>query len=350
MTPRKFAILFLALVAGCVVFYLRTTPHGDNLVLTGVVDCNRVVVGAQITGRLQTLNVVEGDPVRAGQLIATLDPRDLEAAAAGAEAAARAADARAAEARAQYQVAARSTPTVVAQAQARLASAQAALAAAQAKAAQSAAVYRRTAPLAEAGIVSQQALDDARAGRDADAAQVEAARRDVAAAQAALDNARAQMPQVAAALGALRAAERAAAQADEAARQARVQLGYTRIVAPISGVVGLRIARQGEIVTPASGIVTLLDLSDTWVQADIPETYADRIRLGEALSVRLPSGREITGHVSYKAAEADFATERDVSRTKRDIRTVQFRVAVPNPGEELALGTTAFVVLPFGAR
>src|SRR5579884_931816 len=322
MTPRKFAILFLALVAGCVVFYLRTTPHGDNLVLTGVVDCNRVVVGAQITGRLQTLNVVEGDPVRAGQLIATLDPRDLEAAAAGAEAAARAADARAAEARAQYQVAARSTPTVVAQAQARLASAQAALAAAQAKAAQSAAVYRRTAPLAEAGIVSQPALDDARA----------------------------QMPQVAAALGALRAAERAAAQADEAARQARVQLGYTRIVAPISGVVGLRIARQGEIVTPASGIVTLLDLSDTWVQADIPETYADRIRLGEALSVRLPSGREITGHVSYKAAEADFATERDVSRTKRDIRTVQFRVAVPNPGEELALGTTAFVVLPFGAR
>lgn len=350
MSPKKFAIVLVLIVVGCIAFYVRTTPKNGDLVLTGVVDANQVVVGSQITGRIEKLAVVEGDRVRAGQLIAVLDPRDLQAAAAGARAAALAAQARAAQARAEYRMAVQATPAVVAQAEAQVAAAGANLRAAQAKAAQSAATFRRTAPLVEGGILSRQSLDDARAARDADAAQAAAARRGVAAAQAALDNARAQGGQVAAARAAWMAAERAAAQAQQAARQAAVQLGYTQVRAPVAGLVGLRIAREGEIVTPASGIVTLIDLTDTWVRADMPETYADRLRLGQALTVRLPSGREIVGHVSYKAAEAGFATERDVSRTKRDIRTVEFRVAVPNPNEELALGTTAYVVLPFSGR
>ena len=47
--------------------------------------------------------------------------------------------------------------------------------------------------------------------------------------------------------------------------------------------------------------------------------------------MRLPSGTEVTGPVIYKAVEADFATQRDVSRTKRDIKTVAIRVRVANP-------------------
>jgi len=87
-------------------------------------------------------------------------------------------------------------------------------------------------------------------------------------------------------------------------------------------------------------------LSSTWVNADVEETYADLISMGQTLRVRLPSGTEVTGPVIYKAVEADFATQRDVSRTKRDIKTVAIRVKVANPDGKLPLGMTAWVMLP----
>ena len=111
----------------------------------------------------------------------------------------------------------------------------------------------------------------------------------------------------------------------------------------------LRAARQGEVVNPGSPIVTLFDLSSTWVDADVEETYADLIAMGQTLRVRLPSGTEVTGPVIYKAVEADFATQRDVSRTKRDIKTVAIRVRVSNPEGKLPLGMTAWVMLPVPA-
>jgi HlyD family secretion protein len=44
--------------------------------------------------------------------------------------------------------------------------------------------------------------------------------------------------------------------------------------------------------------------------------------------------------------ESDFATQRDVSRTKRDIKTFQIKVAIPNSGRTLMSGMTATVLLP----
>ena len=108
----------------------------------------------------------------------------------------------------------------------------------------------------------------------------------------------------------------------------------------------LRAARQGEVVNPGNPIVTLFDLSSTWVDADVEETYADLISMGQTLRVRLPSGAEVTGPVIYKAVEADFATQRDVSRTKRDIKTFEVRLHVDNHDRTLALGMTAYVMLP----
>ena len=55
------------------------------------------------------------------------------------------------------------------------------------------------------------------------------------------------------------------------------------------------------------------------------DTMQEEFKMGDTLHVRLPSGTEVTGPVIYKAVEADFATQRDVSRTKRDIRTFERR-------------------------
>jgi HlyD family secretion protein len=177
-------------------------------------------------------------------------------------------------------------------------------------------------------------------------AGAEATQRAVAAAQAALADAQQQEKQVPVQqrqTDAMRAAE---AQAEANAAAADARFGQTRIFAPASGIVTLRAARQGEVVNPGSPIVTLFDLSSTWVDADVEESYADLIAMGQTLRVRLPSGTMISGPVIYKAVEADFATQRDVSRTKRDIKTVAIRVRVSNPDGKLPLGMTAWVMLP----
>ena len=135
------------------------------------------------------------------------------------------------------------------------------------------------------------------------------------------------------------------ARADEA--QVATQLGYTKIYAPIDGIVSVRVAKQGEVVSQGSPIVVLVDINHLWVRADVEESYIDstsssarRCRSG------LPSGDILEGQVFFKGVENDFATQRDVSRTKRDIKTFAIKVSLPNDGGRLFTGMTATVLLP----
>jgi RND family efflux transporter MFP subunit len=130
--------------------------------------------------------------------------------------------------------------------------------------------------------------------------------------------------------------------------KALVQLGYTRIVAPLDGIVDTRAALQGEVVNMGQPVVTLIDQDDLWVRADVEETYIDRIRIGDKLEVTLPSGAVREGTVFYRGVDADYATQRDVSRTKRDIRTFEIRLRCDNSDRRLAVGMTAYVALPLG--
>jgi HlyD family secretion protein len=112
---------------------------------------------------------------------------------------------------------------------------------------------------------------------------------------------------------------------------------------PVDGIVDVRAALQGEVVNPGQGIVTLIDPGHLWVRADVEETYIDSIQLGDKLPVRLPSGAERTGTVFYRGMDADYATQRDVSRTKRDIKTFEIRLRCNNDDRALAVGMTAYV-------
>src|SRR5262245_28169453 len=128
--------------------------------------------------------------------------------------------------------------------------------------------------------------------------------------------------------------------------KAKVHLDYTEIHAPIDGIVDIRAALQGEVVGPGRAIVTLIDPDNLWVRADVEESYIDQVHLGDQMTVRLPSGSERHGTVFYRGADADYATQRDVSRTKRDIKTFEIRLRCDNTDRSLAVGMTAFVVLP----
>ena len=100
------------------------------------------------------------------------------------------------------------------------------------------------------------------------------------------------------------------------------------------------------MVNPGQAVVTLIDPDDLWVRADVEETYIDHIRIGDTLTVRLPSGEERQGAVFYRGVDAGFATQRDVSRTKRDIKTFEIRLRCDNKDRRLAVGMTAYVLLP----
>jgi HlyD family secretion protein len=149
-----------------------------------------------------------------------------------------------------------------------------------------------------------------------------------------------------AAQGTLAAAGR---QRDAAAAQvegAGVRLAYAAVKAPIAGLVDVRVGRLGEVVNVGQPLLTLVDPDDFWVRADVEESYIDRVRVGDTFVVRLPSGAELLGTVFYRGLDADFATQRDVSRTKRDIRTFEVRLRLDNADRRLAVGMTAYVLLP----
>ncbi len=137
-----------------------------------------------------------------------------------------------------------------------------------------------------------------------------------------------------------------AANARALAQEAQAEESYARVVSPIDGRVDVWAARQGEVVTEGEPIVTIMDLTQTWVYAPLPETQADSVELGDTLRVVMPSGETVYGKVIAKAAEGDFATQRDVSQTKRDIETVQLKLLIPNPGEKFVPGMAAYVYIP----
>jgi HlyD family secretion protein len=388
---KRRLILLTLLAAVIFAIWWEERPRPQTLVLTGTVDGNEVVVGSKITGRIVSLAVDDGQRVNAGDLVAVLDQDELRADQGAAGHAIAQARANAQQSAAQTELLESTLPTKVQQAaaqmeqtqaqrrqnEAQVAQAQAQLQQAQAQVAQTQAAvakaqdnFNRIRPLVEKDInppqdlvTARTDLDSAKANEQAAEAGVEAARRAVAsaqagveattravaAAQAALADAREEERQVTVQQRQTEALRAAASQAEANAAAADARFGQTRIFAPASGIVTLRAARQGEVVNPGTPIVTLFDLSSTWVDADVEETYADLIKMGDTLHVRLPSGTEVTGPVIYKAVEADFATQRDVSRTKRDIKTVAIRVRVANPDGQLPLGMTAWVMLPVPA-
>lgn len=341
---RFLVLLVLAAIGAGAYYYLTRSPA--TMMLTGIVDGNEVVVSARITGLIETMAVREGDRVKVGQVIAVLAHQDLSAAAAASSAAVLQAKQVELQAADQIALTRASITARIAQAQAQVEQARAQEAQASASLEQAESNYKRILPLFDKRLVPAQDRDNAKAARDGAQAGVQVAERALAAARAALEDARAQEYQITVQERQAAASRAAAQQAAAAHQQSEALLDQAEVFAPISGVVTLRAAREGEVVKPGDPIITVFDLHDTWVQADVEETYADLIRLGDELTVRLPSGAEIKGPVVYKAVEAGFATQRDVSRTKRDIKTVAIRVRVENPDEQLARGMTAWVVLP----
>lgn len=347
MKPRSRVFLLIGLLfLISLTWYFFSTNHSSDLQLIGTVDANEVIVSSRIPGRIQMLAVDEGQEVKAGQLIATIQSDDLEAARKAAEASAESEQYKVLESRATEQQTAGETASQVRNAEAQLQATKASLAQAQAQYEHQEADTRRTIALANQGVMSLQQRDEATTSLQAYKAAVDTANQNVLAAEASLKQAIAHAVQVKVAAQTVAAAKGSFQNAEALANQATVNLDYSKIYSPISGKVNVRAARQGEVVTAGDPIVTITDLTQTWIYAPLPETQADSVQLGDSLRVVMPSGATLQGKVIAKSAEGDFATQRDVSRRKRDIKTVQLKLLIDNPGMRYVPGMTAEVYIP----
>lgn len=341
-----FLILMALLLVGSIIWYVLTVPRSGNLKLIGIVDADEVTVSSRIPGQIATLNVDQGDHVHAGELIATIQSQDLAAAAAAARATAAAAQFKVLESTATLHQASGQTTSQVANARAQLQVAEASLVQARANFHHQQAITKRTVALTHQGIESRQAGEEAETSLQATRAAVQGAIESVSAARAAVQTALANTNQARAAAQTVAASRAEMKNAQALLDQAEVELGYSEITSPVAGVVNVRAARQGEVISAGTPIITVVDLRQTWVYAPLPETQADAVRLGDKLRVVMPSGASLTGTVIAKLAVADFATQRDVSRRKRDIRTVQLKLSIPNPGMQYVPGMIAEVLIP----
>ncbi|WP_348261862.1 efflux RND transporter periplasmic adaptor subunit [Telmatobacter sp. DSM 110680] len=343
---RVFMILGL-LTLGSLVWYLLTARTSGDLKLIGTVDANEVLVSAKIPGRIQTLNIDEGQSVKAGELIAVVESDDLAAQQKAAEANVLSDQSKLAETVETERQNQGEVSSASVNAEAQVKASQAALAQAQANLEHQKADTSRTVALAKQGIASDQARDEAVTSLNAAEAAVASANANVAAAKAALQQAHAHELLARVSAQTVASTRGIVQNAKALADQAHVELGYAQVVAPVSGKVNVLAARQGEVLAAGGTIATVMDLSQTWVYAPLPETQADSVQIGDSLKVVMPSGATVQGKVIAKSAEADFATQRDINGgRKRDIRTVRLKLLIDNPEEKFVPGMTAEVYVP----
>jgi multidrug resistance efflux pump len=319
---NKFVVLLGIIFAIAATYYFLSTDHSPDLVLIGTVDANQVIVSAQVEGRIQKLLVDEGTPVKAGDLIAVLDSSELQAQEAASTATISSLQHKVTEMQHTEESTSGSTTSDVANARAKISSAKAQLLQAQAVLDRTASDSRRAIELAKAGITSDQERVQAETNLQAAQATVQAQQELVKAAEADLNSAIARTHQANAAKSTVASTEADLKNAVALKNQAAVRLGYTNVYAPVDGTVSVRAARQGEVVNIGAPIVTIVDLSDTWARAAIPE-----------------------GKVFFKGVEGDFATQRDVSRRKRDIKTIVLKIRMENPKGAFVPGMTAEVLV-----
>ena len=230
-----------------------------------------VAVASRVPGTLLTVQVEENQPVQAGSVIATLDPRDFDALAARARASL--AEAEAAQGLNRAQIA-------QARAQVKAAQSQQALAALEA---------RRLRALVEVEAIPRQKYDQVLSALEVANAQEEAAHKQVAALE-----------------GALAVSAGKADQARASLAQARLQRSYCAILAPCDGFISRRMTEPGMVVAAGQPLLAVvpLGLEELWVEANVKETQLRRIRPGQSVTLRadLNAGQAFQGVVESLAA------------------------------------------------
>ena len=320
-------VLVVAAVIAAILTW-RSLHHGKpekELLLHGNVDIRQVDLAFNANERINKVMAEEGDSVKAGQLLATLDRERLEYEVMQAEALVRAQENVVAA------LVAGTRPEDIRKARADVAAAGAA--------SRNAELTRsRLAQLADRDLISKQEADDARAAADSARARLHAA-------QEALNLAVAgpRKEDIAAAKATLKSLQ-------EALAVAKRTLTYTDLYAPSDGVIESRILEVGDMASPQKPVFTLALTDPVWVRAYVSEKDLGKVRMGMTAEVTTDSfpAKRYQAWVGFISPSAQFTPKSVETREVRTSLVYQVRVFVRNPENELRLGMPATVIIPLG--
>jgi HlyD family secretion protein len=123
----------------------------------------------------------------------------------------------------------------------------------------------------------------------------------------------------------------------------QVDLGYTVLRSPFTGVITVREAELGEVVAPGTPIVTLADLDHVWLRAYIAETDLGRIRWGQDATITTDTypGKKYHGRISFISPSAEFTPKSVQTTTERVTLVYRIKIDLDNPNHELKPGMPA---------
>lgn len=385
MSKKKGGLLAAVLIAAGVILYFfllgNNSKNSTDLPVSGNIEVTTVDLAFKISGKIEKLLVDEGDQVKAGTLVASLEHKDLLAQRAKAIATLEATKSRVPALMKNIELQDQSTLQEVSQAQSSMEAARARLeqlltgsrpqeiqqAKAMLEQAQSDLAKRKTdmdraQSLFQNHYISAQDWDSARNSYEVAAAahkkaeetyglvvegprqeEIAAARAQWKQSQAGLQLARAHRIQVDVLKRELATAQ---AQVEEAARAIEVidtQIEYSNLIAPISAVVLVKNTEAGEFVVPGGPVITLGDIERPWLKAYIHEAELGKVKLGQKASVVTDSypGKKYPGKITFISSEAEF-TPKNVQTPKERVKLVyRIKVSLENPHRELKPGMPA---------
>jgi len=330
IVKKKVRILILALIvvliaAGGTILVrsLGKKAPANVLVLYGNVDIRQVELAFNANERIMSMTVQEGDKVRKGQLLATLDTLRLSQEISQAEA----------QVKAQREVLAAleagTRPEDIRKAQAEVA-------AAEAEHKNSEIIFKRKSRLSEEELIPEQERDDAKAAADFSQAQLTAAKEALALAIAGP-----RKEDIAAARETLRAYEAALS-------ITKRNFEYAYLYAPSDGVIQTRILEPGNMASPQTPVFTLALTDPVWVRAYIPEPDMGKVRPGMSAEVTTDSYPEkrYKAWIGFISPTAEFTPKSVETREVRTNLVYQVRVYACNHDNELRLGMPATVLVP----
>jgi membrane fusion protein (multidrug efflux system) len=319
-------LVIVALVAViAIVIWWRSTYSEDTD--DAQVNGHLIQISARVAGQVAKVDVEENQVVKQGDPIAELDPRDYQVAVENAQAALDSAEAAAAAANVNVPITSINTGSnlssanadvsgtvaSVAQAEQQLESAHAKVAQAQANYVKAQADLERYKPLVEKDVISKQQFDAAVASADASKAAVadalaneqaaadgvKVARDHQAQAQAMQKYAQTGPQQVAAQSAKARQAEAQVEQAQAALDAAKLNLSYTKIVAPEAGIITRKSVEVEQNVAPGQNLLTLVSLEGLWITANFKETQLQHMVAGQNVQIHVDStGKNYSGKVT----------------------------------------------------
>ena len=351
--PRRLLSAIVAAVVAIAIFglwrlvFARPKVPDNLVVVSGRIEGDDSAIAPKTTGLIQEIRFREGDLVKAGEIIATLDDRQAharerqaQAAVLQAEAQLRSAQAQTPVLRDQLQQAQIETTQAMTDSAGRVHQAEAEVAAAEAELAQrqatlQIAVFDRDAytRLAKSGAVSERQGRQAASTADTQQAAVDAARRRLDAASGSLNVAKSSLanPGIRTAVSAaiqkqIIQQESQIANAAADALRARAQLAEAQadrqdltVRAPFDGTVVTRSAEPGEVVQAGTAIVTMLDLTRVYLRGFIPEGQIGKVRVSQPARVYLDSNpsKPLDAYVSRVDPQATFTPENTYFRDDR---------------------------------